>query len=113
MAVMSVPHVPLPVILIGIIAVYVLRRLFYEMTTGARRRQMIKDNGCEEVVWYPHKGIMGKLYGLDVIKEMVKSGKDGHMHEATRLRNFANGRNTVMIKFAKNTSQHTSPSLSS
>lgn len=59
---------------------------------------MIRENGCEPVYQYPHKGIGGKLLGLDVIKEMVKSGKEGRMHEATRLRNFSDGRKTLKVK---------------
>lgn len=105
MAAMSIPHLPVPVILIAIVAIYAVQRVWYELTTGARRRQMIKDNGCEEVVWYPHKGILGKLYGLDLIREMVKSGKEGRMHEASRLRNFANGRKTIRVRLAKNNGQ--------
>ncbi|OAL26002.1 hypothetical protein AYO20_10271 [Fonsecaea nubica] len=103
MAIMSIPHLPIPVLLIALVAVYALHRIYYELTTGARRRRMIRDNGCEEVVWYPHKGIMGKLYGVDVIKQMVQSGKEGRMNEATRLRNFSSGRNTLKLRMAKNT----------
>lgn len=99
----SIPHIPIPVILLACVALFALQRIYYELTTGARRRRMIRDNGCREVYHYPHKGILGKLYGWDVVKEMVQSGKDGRMHEATRLRNFANGRYTVKLRFPKNT----------
>ena len=67
---------------------------------------MSRDNGCEEVVWYAHKGIMGKLYGLDLIKDMIKSGKEGRMHEASRMRNFGDGKKTVKVRLAKNNGQH-------
>ena len=106
MAVFSIPHVPIPVVLIAVVAIYAIQRLWYELTTGARRRQMIKDNGCEEVVWYQHKGILGKLYGLDLIQELVKSGKEGRMHEASRLRNFASGQKTIKARLARNNGQH-------
>ncbi|OAP56739.1 hypothetical protein AYL99_08851 [Fonsecaea erecta] len=103
MAAMSIPHLSLPVLLVALVVAYSLHRIYYELTTGARRRRMVRDHGCEEVVWYPHEGIMGKLFGVDVIKHMVKSGREGRMHEATRLRNFSNGRNTVKVKMARNT----------
>lgn len=107
MAAVSILHIPIPAILIAFVVVYALQRIYYELTTGARRRQMIKDNGCEEVVWYPHKGILGNLYGLDVIKDMIKSGKEGRLHEASRLRNFGDGKKTVKVKLARNTGPHT------
>lgn len=62
---------------------------------------MIRENGCKEAYKYPHKGILGKLYGLDVIQEMVESGKEGRMHEATRLRNFKNGIKTLKFKIIR------------
>ena len=67
---------------------------------------MIKDNGCEEVVWYPHKGIMGKLCGLDVIREMVKSGKEGRINEANRLRRYGDGKKTIKVKLGQKTGKH-------
>ncbi|KAK5308561.1 hypothetical protein LTR99_001537 [Exophiala xenobiotica] len=98
MAVLSIPTIPLPVVLIALVALFALNRIYYELTTGARRRRMIRENGCEPVCQYPHKGIGGKLLGLDVIRAMVQSVKEGRMHEATRARNFSNGRNTVKVK---------------
>ncbi|KAK6373919.1 hypothetical protein LTS17_007889 [Exophiala oligosperma] len=98
MAVLSVPNISLPVLIIAFVALFALHRIYFELTTGARRRRMIRENGCEPVYQYPHKGIGGKLLGLDVIKEMVKSGKEGRMHEATRLRNFSDGRKTLKVK---------------
>ncbi|KAK5458074.1 hypothetical protein LTS15_004153 [Exophiala xenobiotica] len=98
MAVVSIPTIPLPVVLIALVTLFALNRIYYELTTGARRRRMIRENGCEPVCQYPHKGIGGKLLGLDVIKAMVQSVKEGRMHEATRARNFSNGRNTVKVK---------------
>lgn len=100
MVVFSTPHIPIPVVILALVAVYALHRLYYEMTTGARRRRLIRDNGCEDVYLYPHKGIMGKLYGVDVIREMVRSGKEGRMHEASRIRNWSNGRKTLKFNLA-------------
>ena len=107
MAAMSIPHVPIPVILIAIVALYAIRRIYYELTTGARRRKTIKDNGCEEVVWYRHQGILGKLFGLDYVKAMVEAGKEGRMHEATRIRNWSDGKKTMKVKLPSSTGQYT------
>lgn len=80
------------------IVLFLVQRIHFELTTGARRRRIIAENGCEPAYKYPHKGIMGKLMGLDVIQDMMKSGKEGRMHESGRLRNFANGRNTILSR---------------
>ncbi|KAI1626903.1 cytochrome P450 [Exophiala viscosa] len=101
MAVLGLPTIPLPLVIVASVAVFALYKIYYELTTGARRRRMIRENGCQEVYAFPHKGIGGYLLGLDVIKEMIQSGKDGRMHEATRLRNFSNGRNTIRLKLMR------------
>ncbi len=106
MAVLSIPTIPIPVVLIALVALFALHRISYELTTGARRRRMIRENGCEPVSQYPHKGLGGKLLGLDVIKDMIQSGKEGRMHEATRARNFSNGRKTVKVKVLRTRSKH-------
>ncbi len=101
------PHfdVSLSLLVTALVALFALHRIYYEMTTGRRRRRMIRDNGCEEVWSYPHKGIGGKLLGLDVIREMIKSGKEGRLHEANRLRNFSGGRKTLTVKILRNRSK--------
>ncbi|KIX10328.1 uncharacterized protein Z518_01410 [Rhinocladiella mackenziei CBS 650.93] len=98
MATLSLPHFSIPVIILSLVVIFALRRIWYEMTTGARRHRMIRDHGCQPPYAYPHKGIMGKLWGLDVIKELVRSAKEGNMHEATRLRNWSGGRKTLTFK---------------
>jgi hypothetical protein len=35
------------------------------------------------------------LMGYDVLKEFVRTGREGRMHEALRERNFSNGINTI------------------
>ena len=59
---------------------------------------MIRDNGCEEPYAYPHKGIFGKLYGWDVTQELMKSARQGCLHEQARIRNFSRGRMTLTVK---------------
>ena len=76
-------------------ALFLVQRLYTELTTGARRRRMIAEHGCKPAYRYPHKGIMGKAVGLDVMKDMIKSGKEGRMGEASRIRNFSGGRYTL------------------
>jgi hypothetical protein len=83
------------VLLVAVIALVVLKRVHYELTTGARRRRMIKEHGCQPAWQYPHKGILGKTLGIDLIKDIVKAGKEERPNQATRERFYMNGRNTV------------------
>lgn len=82
-------------LLVAAIALLVLKRVHYELTTGARRRRMIKEHGCQPAWQYPHKGILGKVLGLDLIKETIKAGKEERPNQAARERFFLNGRTTV------------------
>jgi hypothetical protein len=84
-------------LLVAVIALLVLRRVHYELTTGARRRRMIKEHGCQPAWQYPHQGILGKTLGLDLIKEIIKGGKEERPNQAARERYFSNGRNTVQF----------------
>jgi hypothetical protein len=88
-------------LLVAVIALLVLRRVHYELTTGARRRRMIKEHGCQPAWQYPHKGILGKTLGLDLIKEIIKGGKEERPNQATRERFFSNGRNTVQFRLLR------------
>ena len=103
---MSIPHIPFSAILIAIVAFVVFRRVYFELTTGARRRQMIKQNGCEEAKWYPHKGIMGNLFGLDLVKDMIESGREGRLNEASRIRSWSDGKFTMKLRLPMNTRKH-------
>lgn len=80
------------------LATYGLHTLYFQLTTGARRRRMIAERGCKPPYHYPHKGILGRWLGLDVLKEMMRTGREGRMQEGTRLRNFANGTYTVQSR---------------
>src|SRR5450432_1180057 len=83
-------------ILLGaVVALLLLKRVHYELTTGARRRRMIEEHGCQPVWQYPHQGILGKTLGLDLIKDIMKAGKEERPNQATAKRFYANGRNTV------------------
>jgi len=84
-------------LLVGLIALLALRRIHYELTTGARRRRMIRDNGCEPPVMFEHQGVLGRWLGIDVIKEVMRTAKEGTLHEHSRARNFT-GRNTLELR---------------
>ena len=71
-----------------LIVVLAIRRVYYELTTGAARRAIIKEHGCEPVYHWPHRGILGKLLGLDVIREQIKDDKVGRTFEGNRQRLF-------------------------
>ena len=80
------------------LAVFGLHYLYFQLTTGARRRRMIAERGCKPAYRFPHKGILGRLLGLDVVKELLRTGREGRMQEGTRLRNFANGIYTLQTR---------------
>ena len=79
-----------PGILLAPLALLFLNFLYIRIITYTNRRKLIQENGCEPTYKYPHKGVMGKLLGLDVMKDMLASAKEGNMHEANRMRNWAN-----------------------
>lgn len=106
MAVLGLSSIPVPFVALCLVVAFALRRIYFELTTGARRRRMISENGCKEPYSYPHKGILGKLLGLDVIKELLKTGKEGRMLEASRERNFGKGHHTLRMKIIERHSEH-------
>jgi cytochrome P450 len=79
-----------PSIFILPFALLVVRFIYVQITTHVARRRLIKENGCQSPYKFPHKGILGKLFGWDVISAMIASGKEGRLHEDTRLRNWSN-----------------------
>ena len=84
-----------PVTLLAVaVALLAIRRIHWELTVGRRRRKMIRENGCEPPIKYQNKGIMGKLFGTDVINEIMKTAKQGRMHQASRIRNYST-QNTI------------------
>lgn len=78
--------------------VYLVNLIYFELTTGARRRRMIAEKGCEPPYKYPHKGLLGRWLGIDVLREFVRTGREGRMQEASRLRNFTNGIKTLQTR---------------
>lgn len=88
---------PVTILACFAVAALVVKRVYYELTTGRHRRAMIREHGCKPVQWYEHKGIMGRLIGLDVIMELLSSAKTGTLHQRGRERNFK-GRNTLKLR---------------
>lgn len=84
-------------IIIGVLAsVLIVKRIYWELTIGANRRRLIKENGCEPVKEYPHEGILGKLFGFDTMKQNIAAAKRGDFLETARKRNFKYN-NTIKI----------------
>jgi hypothetical protein len=92
---------PLQILLLSILALLVFRRAYYEFTIGASRRRMIKEHGCQPTYQYPHKGMLGKMLGIDLIREIMAAGKEERPNEATRQRFFMNGHNTVQFRLLR------------
>lgn len=89
--------VSLPAVLAIVAALFIVKRLYWEMTVGSARRQMIREHGCQPVKNYPHKGILGKVFGYDTMSENFRAAKAGNFLETARLRNF-NGRKTMRTR---------------
>jgi cytochrome P450 len=88
-----------PAILLAPLTLLSLHFIYKTLNTRASRRKLIREHGCEPVPKYAHKGILGKLLGTDVIKEMVASAKKGNMHETNRHRNWSNPKiNTLQVQ---------------
>lgn len=81
--------------LVGYLVVFfAIKRVYYELTIGAARRAIIKEHGCEPVYHWRHRGILGKLLGLDLILQQTEDDKLGRTFEGIRQRLFAE-RNTI------------------
>lgn len=76
--------------------------LVTRLITDAQHRRAKIENGCLDPYHFPHRGILGKLLGLDVIWQLVKTGREGRTLEAARLRNYSTGHNTVQIRILRN-----------
>lgn len=79
------------------VALLVLRWIYWQITVGVKRRRMIREYGCLPTRHYPHKGLLGKLFGYDTLKENLKWGAKGQLLEVNRKRNFADG-NTIKVR---------------
>lgn len=96
----TVSYHPVTILACLLIAALALKRVYYELTTGNRRRAMIRENGCQPPIWLDHQGIWGKLLGVDVMKALMSSAKVGRLHQEGRKRNFT-GRNTLMFRILR------------
>ena len=97
MAFDTIFRLPWPTVLAIVASLLIVKRLYWELTIGASRRKLIRDNGCLPVKKYAHKGILGKIWGFDVIKLSYHASKAGNNHETTRLRNFQD-KNTLQVR---------------
>jgi hypothetical protein len=80
------------------------KRIYYELTTGAARRDIIKKHGCEPVYHWSHQGIFRKVLCLDVIQQQMKDAKMGRGCEASRQM-FFKERNTIQTTLMRTESE--------
>lgn len=80
-----------------LVVFFTIKRIYYELTLGATRRAISKENGCKPVYHWRHEGVLGKFFGLDIIKQQLKDDKAGRTFEGVRQR-FFKERNTVQIR---------------
>ncbi len=84
-------------VIVYVTVLFAIKHIYYELTTGAARRAIIKDNGCKPVYHWRHQGLLGKLLGLDIIQQQIKDDKAGRTFEGARQR-FFKDRNTVQTR---------------
>ena len=92
---------PASILAIYALVFFVLKRVYFELTTGASRRALIKKNGCQPVVRYPHKGLLGKLFGLDTLLEGMHDAKEGHLFRNARPKLFKNQHTVEIIDVSR------------
>lgn len=95
-----------PVVLGAVIGYLCLKRLYWELTVGASRRRMSKENGCQPVKKYSHKGILGYFFGYDTMKQNFQAFKAGNFNSTLAKRNFANNR-TIQLRNLNRNFVHT------
>lgn len=88
-------------VLIALAGFFLLRRLYWELTVGSARRRMIRENGCQPVKVYPHKGILGKFFGYDTLSQNFRAAKASCFLETARLRNFSDQKTLRMRVFRR------------
>ncbi|KAK5944928.1 hypothetical protein PMZ80_002130 [Knufia obscura] len=92
-----IANISVPGILAVAAVLLLIKRVYWELTVGANRRRLIKENGCKPVKKYAHKGVLGKLFGYDTMKQSFQAAKQGRLHEMSRLRNF-DQQTTIQIR---------------
>lgn len=90
-------RVPWAAVVAVAVALLIINKIYWELTVGASRRRMIKEHACQPVKKYPHKGIFGKLFGFDTMKQSIQAANEGRIHEMTRARNWGT-QNTIQLK---------------
>lgn len=89
--------ISLPAIFVAIVAFFLVRRIYWEVTEGASQKRLAKESGCQPVYRWQHKGVLGYFFGYDVMKENFVAGKAGRFHENARLRNWQNHK-TIQVR---------------
>ncbi|EXJ80241.1 hypothetical protein A1O1_08383 [Capronia coronata CBS 617.96] len=102
MATFSHARISIPAFIFVSLVLFILHRIYSAFSTAARRRRMIREHGCEPIHGYAHRGVLGKLLGLDVIQASMAAGREGRSQEASRIRNWGDGHHTVKMHILRN-----------
>ncbi|KAF2016991.1 putative P450 monooxygenase [Aaosphaeria arxii CBS 175.79] len=94
MAIFTIPKVA-----ITLIALYIARRVYWEATTGARRRSIAKQNGCLPPRKVP---LRDPIFGLDLLYSNIKAHSDNRLLEAWSDRLKSQERHTVVMPILGN-----------
>ena len=69
--------------LLSVCALYVIYYIYWQLTTGARRRRMIKDHGCKPANRLPSRD---PFFGLDLFFQTLNSLRNKNLLPTTRSR---------------------------
>lgn len=83
-------HLSPPSLLVWVVLAYLLKRITFELTTGAKRRQIIRDNGCKAPWAWPRQNFLG----LGLMYTIIRDAKEQKFLERSRERFLKSGRNT-------------------
>ncbi|MCJ1250812.1 hypothetical protein MMC30_008040 [Trapelia coarctata] len=81
--------------LLGVSALYIVYYTYWQLTTGARRRRMIKEHGCKPVNRLPS---WDPLFGLDIFLQTLGNLKNKNLLATTQSRFREMGVTTFQLK---------------
>lgn len=86
-----------------VVLVVVARQIYWQLTIGVARRRLIRETGALPPRHYKHQGMLGRLFGYDLIKENIAYAKVGGLLDRQRERSFGD-QNTLEFNIMRNKS---------
>ena len=93
----SLPSVSLKQTLLGLIAIYVVYYIYWQLTVGARRRRIIRENGCKPVKKNPeYNSWTQELFGTKLFLDDFRAFRAHKLLETSQAR-FRRHGNTIKL----------------